>query len=312
MYRHRVLTALRLIVPLCVFLSVLSPGTAWACACGCGVFNVGTSALLPTHPGGFAYLEYDSVNQNRNWSGTKRAPDDDNADKQIRTDFVTAGVQYMFDRSWGIMVELPFWARRFTTTDVNGNVAGFEHSAVGDIRVRGVYSGISSDMSSGLTFGLKLPTGPINTPDFDRDTQIGTGSTDLLLGAYHVGRVPSSDGWNWYSNVQWTEPVINAGGYRPGADVDVVLGSYYNGWKVGAIKISPLAQVVGSERWRDIGALAKSGDTGYERVLLAPGLEVTNGIVRAYADVGFPVYQRMNGNQLVATQLYKLNVGWAF
>jgi hypothetical protein len=46
--------------------------------------------------------------------------------------------------------------------------------------------------------------------------------------------------------------------------------------------------------------------------LLTPGLEAKSGAVRVYGDVGFPVYQFMNGNQLVASELFRLNAGWAF
>jgi hypothetical protein len=307
---NRLSSFVRLLSVFAVLFAAAVPQAA-ACACGCGVFDVGTSALMPTHQGGFAYLEFDHMNQNKNWNGNHRASDDLNNDKQIRTEFFTGGVQYMIDRKWGVMVEAPVWARHFATTDANGNVGGFDHGGVGDIRVRGVYSGFSEDMSSGLTFGAKLPTGSFNNPDFDRDTQIGTGSTDLLLGAYHAGALPGG-AFKWFGNLQWDEPVLDAGGYRPGAEVDGVVGSYYDALTVGGVKIAPLASVVGSLRWRDIGVAADPADSGYKRVLLTPGFEVSRGRVRVYGDVGFPVYQRMYGNQLVASELYKLNIGWSF
>jgi hypothetical protein len=289
----------------------LAPSPLWACACGCGVFDVSTSALLPTKPGGIVYLEYDALNQNKNWGGNKRASDGDNADKQIRTNFFTAGVQYMFNRSWGVMAEVPYWNRLFKTTDDNGNVADSIHSAVGDIRARGVYSGFSDDMSSGVTFGLKLPTGDFTYPNFDRDTQIGTGSTDLLLGAYRIGRFGETD-WNWFSNVQGDKPLLTAGGYRPGAELDAVGGIYYAGWRPRGVLVAPTAHVVGAQRWRDSGPRSNSNDSGYRRVFLSPGLEVMAGSVRIYGDVGFPVYQFVNGNQLVASEQFKLNVGYVF
>jgi len=307
---NRLSSAVRLLLAAAVLAAI--PSSAAACACGCGVFDVGTSALLPTHPGGFAYLEFDHLNQNKNWSGARRASDDANPDKQVRTEFFTGGVQYMFDRTWGYMVDVPVWARHFVTTDAGGGVGGFDHAGIGDARVRGVYTGFSADLSSGLTFGLKLPTGSFNNPDFDRDTQIGTGSTDLLLGVYRVGRVPGVAAWNWYANLQWDEPVLVAGGYRPGAEVDAVLGGYYDAGRVGGFKIAPIASVVGSVRWRDQGTAAHPQDTGYERIVLAPGVEVSRGPWRVYGDVGFPAHQRMNGNQLVASELYKLNVGRRF
>lgn len=302
----------RLFVAAAFLAALASPSPVLACACGCGIFDVGTSALLPTKPGGFAYLEFAHMNQNKNWRGGKRGSDDANEDKQIKTNFFTAGVQYMFGRSWGVMAEIPYWNRLFKTTDASsGEVVDAIHSSVGDIRVRGVYSGFSEDMSSGVTFGLKLPTGDYTYANYDRDTQIGTGSTDLLLGAYKRGRFGAS-AWNWFSNLQWDEPAIAAGGYRPGAEVNAVAGAYYEGWSLGSVGVSPTAQAVFSNRWRDSGPLAMSADTGYRRLLLAPGFEVTAGRVRAHADAGFPVAQFVNGNQLIASEQFKLNLGWSF
>lgn len=309
---NRFSTAVRLLLAIFILTAALSPAPLWACACGCGVFDVGTGMMMPTQAGGFAYLEYDRMDQGRNRSGGSRASGGGNPDKRIRSDYYTGGVRYMLGRSWGFLIEAPVVKRRFVRTDDNGRVGGLDDGAIGDIRARGVYSGFSADMSSGLTFGLKLPTGPIKTPGFDRDTQVGSGSTDLLLGAYHMGVIPMGSAWNWFADAQWSEPVIAGGGYRPGAEINAAFGAYYNGWAPGGFKIAPLAQAVGSVRWRDQGPLANSGDTGYRRVLLSPGLELSKGAVRVYGDVGFPVYQFVNGNQLTAPELYKLNVGWAF
>lgn len=89
-------------------------------------------------------------------------------------------------------------------------------------------------------------------------------------------------------------------------------GVYYNGWSVGAAKIAPVAQVVGSYCLHDRGLAASPGNSGYERVLLAPGVEVDTVGVKIYADVGFPVYQHVRGNQLVASELFKLNISRRF
>jgi hypothetical protein len=34
--------------------------TAWGCACGCDIFDVGTSAMFPNHPGAMIFVDYDS------------------------------------------------------------------------------------------------------------------------------------------------------------------------------------------------------------------------------------------------------------
>src|SRR5882672_2578120 len=96
--------------------AVLTPATALACACGCGVFEVGTASMLPNGPGGTTWLEYDFMNQSENWSGTSSAPKANNEDKQIRSDFITTGMQYMFNRKWGVDVEVPYVDRHFKTT----------------------------------------------------------------------------------------------------------------------------------------------------------------------------------------------------
>ena len=79
----------------------LAPGVVHACACGCNVFDVATSSMLPNGQGGMAWLQYDYQDQNRNWNGTSEAPAADNTDKEIETHFITAGLQYLFNDQWG-------------------------------------------------------------------------------------------------------------------------------------------------------------------------------------------------------------------
>ena len=289
----------------------LLPGSLWGCACGCGVFDVGTSSMFQTQPGGMAWVEYDTMNQNRNWSGSSASSANNNSDKQILTNFFTFGHEFMLTRSWGFMVEVPYWNRYFKTTDDNGDVVGFTHNAMGDLRLKGIYSGFSDNMSTGLTFGLKLPTGDFTYPNFDPDTEIGTGSTDFLLGLYHLGEIPHSN-WDWFAQTQGDLPMLHYSGYDPGSQIDAVVGVYYDAWKIGAVKIAPLAQIIGSHRWSDSGTLADAPDSGYSRVLLTPGLEYDTSRIRVYFDVGFPVYQYTTGNQLIASELFKLNIGYHF
>jgi hypothetical protein len=42
-----------------VFLLGLTPSLSWACACECGVFEVGTASLFPQGGGGTVWFEYD-------------------------------------------------------------------------------------------------------------------------------------------------------------------------------------------------------------------------------------------------------------
>ncbi len=287
---------------------------SWACACGCGVFDVGTASMFPSGQGGTFWEEYDFMDQTHNWSGTSKASNDDNSDKQIRTSFINTGFQYMFNRDWGISVELPYDHRYFKTD--NGapgapDIQSFEHSAVGDMRVKGIYTGLSPDMSTGLEFGFKLPTGDWTYPNFDRDTEIGSGSTDALIGAYHRGPIMSSN-FDYFVQDLLDQPFLTQGGYRPGTEDDAALGAYYNGWSLGGVKVTPVAEVENSYRSRDRGWAANPSDSGYERILLTPGIELDYKRVMVYFDVGFPVYVFTEGDQLVASALYKVTVSYMF
>jgi len=308
---HALAASKRLRVTTLILVTVLViPAKSFACACGCGVFDVSTSGMLPTQEGGVAWLEYDFMNQDRNWSHSSSSASANNDDKDIKTSFFTAGAQYMFSRSWGSEVEVPYWDRHFTTTDDSGNVGSFNHDAFGDVRIKGIYSGFSPDMSSGVTFGLKLPTGDWHYVNFDRDTSIGTGSTDILLGAYHQGNFAGS--WNWFANGELDQPFLIRADYRPGAEVDAVSGVYYNGWSIGNVKIAPVAQVIGSYRLHDNGLAANPQNSGYERILLSPGIEADMAGMRVYGDVEVPLYQYVRGNQLTANVLFKVNVSRSF
>lgn len=292
--------------------SVFAPSLIWACACGCGVFDVGTRSLFPTQPGGQAFVEYDFMDQDRNWSGTSKAPAADNADKKTQTDFFTAGAQYMFDRDWGALLEIPYWNRTFRTTDAAGDIVTHTHDALGDIRIKGIYTGFSDDMSSGITYGLKLPTGDHTYNHFDPDTEIGTGSTDVLLGGFLLGKLPVGRSWDWFLTGQWDQPALTQDDYRPGSEVDAEAGICYHGLRLDDVTVAPLAQVIGSHHWRDHGPAADPINSGYDRLLLSPGVECDLGSVTFYAAVGIPAYQRVNGDQLTARELFTVKMSYAF
>ncbi len=131
---------------------------AWACACGCGIFNVGTSSMFPVGKGATIYEEYDFMDQTRNWSKDSKASSEDNPDKQIRTSFINTGIQYMFNRDWGVSVELPYDHRYFKTDGGDPgspDIQSFVHDAIGDIRIQGIYTGFSPDMSNRASIRIK-------------------------------------------------------------------------------------------------------------------------------------------------------------
>jgi hypothetical protein len=104
-------------------------------------------------------------------------------------------------------------------------------------------------------------------------------------------------------------------------ELDAALGLYYQGLSLGKVKITPVAQAIPSERTTDTGSWASGGvndppvgirNSGYQRVLLSPGIEFDIHPVMIYGDAEFDVLQFSRGNQLVAPVLFKLAVSYMF
>src|SRR6516225_10267396 len=121
-----------------VALAALTVGrSAYGCACGCDIFEVATSSMFPNQPGGMVFVDYDFQDQNQNWSGTSTAPRSDNSDREIKTSFTDVGLQYLFNSSWGIQVEVPYDFRLFTTKKASGKVVTVQWNQFGDVRLEG-------------------------------------------------------------------------------------------------------------------------------------------------------------------------------
>ncbi len=280
-----------------------------ACACGCGVFDIGN--VFTDQPGGNVYAEYDYMDQNKNWKGASQAPAADNDDKNIRTSFYTLGGQYLFESGFGIGVEVPVWARHFVTDD-SGTPESFDHSALGDIRITGAYSGFFENRGTGVTLGIKLPTGDFSYPGFDRVSAIGSGSTDLAFGAYHRGTLDAFGTWRYFLQGRYETAVTEQGGYRPGGEFDAAAAISYDAGTWGGINIAPMLQFVSSARRHDSGIHADPENTGYTRLLLAPGLDFGFRNLVWHAEIALPVYQNVTGNQLVAPVLFKTSIAYLF
>jgi hypothetical protein len=318
---------------------MFAPALALACACGCGIFDVGgASGIMPgTEEGDYSlYFRYDYMNQGTNWEGDHKAPRSDNQDKNLNTSFYFTGAQWHVNPDWTLMTELPVYARHLTTTD-DGTVQGPAGSiytgkmvSLGDLEVMADYTGLFADKNTGLIFGVKFPTGDFSGPkgplggyEFDRDSLPGTGSTDLILGIYHDGALTEDGSVGYYVQARGNIPVLTQGGYRPGNEFDTAAGIDYSFQQVGPFKsISPVLSILTSYRQRDTGPAADFFNSGYYRVLAAPGVQFHFANLRLYTDVELPLYQHVNaaGNlaingssgQMVASALYKIQLNYDF
>jgi hypothetical protein len=186
--------------------------------------------------------------------------------------------------------------------------------SIGDMRVIGRYSGLTADHSVGVQFGLKFPTGsfhntfisgPQSGEPLDRGLQPGTGTTDLLLGAYTFGALNRD--WDYYAEALLQQPLNSREEFRPGTGLNVTLGVRYMSFE----SVTPQIQLnVRTER-RESGANADIENSGATLAYLSPGINVKLAHnARAYAYLQIPVYQRVNGFQIEPR--YSISVGLSF
>ncbi len=309
----------------------LTTTQALACACGCSVFDVGGLDLPQEQDhGGRVFFEFWGTNQTTNYVGSSRAPAALNSDKNLNTQWYNVGFSYNFNRDWGVMVRIPTANRDLTTTTniaFPGSLNTFNSKDIGDIEIMGMYTGFFKDMSTGIMVGVKLPTGTFTAPGLDRDNQIGTGSTDLEVGAFHRGLLTGDNAWQYFGQFLLRRPFLyqaaadpqgffdgNPGvvqTYFPSYQIDGAAGIVYNNlYRVlGLDKITPVAQVIVSNRGHDEGTGADPYNSGFDRVMLSPGVELTkvvdeanNRVVKLYADIEVPIYYRANAANNAGTE----------
>jgi len=195
-------------------------------------------------------------------------------------------VDFAVNPKWNVGVDMPFVMRDHTHTfDSLPPDAPFEQQAKfddpGDIRLLGKYKFDSTEhfAGSGMSIGIKLPTGAINKtmtpPDpadpatpyaLERSAQPGTGSTDLLLGAYYH-RDTESWPWGWFVSGQFQSALKTRDEYRPGNTLNLDLGAHYP----FAPSLTGLLQLNAQFKNRDTGLKANPASGGYS-LNFSPGL----------------------------------------
>lgn len=313
---------------------------ALACAaCGCTLSkDWGTQGISAT-PGFTADLSYDYVNQNQQRYGSSAASasqissvwaSGNEVEDFTVTRTTTASLNYTGD-TWGVSTQLPFVQRTHGTfgsttgnpfPDYSGYATSSDNS-FGDIRVIGTYTGFSADKTTGIIAGIKLPTGSTNATfsdgvtQLDRSLQIGTGSTDLILGGFLTGAV-GKYGWFAQGTVQHAVATKSIAGddYRPGDAYTLNTGIRYA--KFGA-RFTPMLQLNYIHRQADSGTGAtydvntNAPLTGGTLIYLAPGaLLRVGGGTSVYGFVQLPVYQNVVGLQLSPRYTLTAGISHAF
>ena len=178
----------------------------------------------------------------------------------------------------------------------------------GDLRALGRYQfdsggGPLTPSTSGVTFGLKLPTGSTGVSNAEgsvaeRSLQPGTGTTDLILGAFYHRKLMEADA-SWFAQAQYQHAMNSRDGYRPGAQLSADLG-YRQG--VGE-RLGLLVQLNLLHKRADQGAQAEPADSGGRFAFLSPGVSYgLSGNLQAYAFYQHPLHAHVRGVQLTPSK----------
>ena len=238
---------------------------------------------------------------NRNWLGT---------------------LDYGFSPNWGATVVMP-WVDRSHEHIHNHRGAAITESwkftDPGDIRVAGRYQTAIEDAQNlrlgyaGVIAGLKLPTGRTDVANDDgevaeRSLQPGTGTTDLTLAAYFRQALGA---WNasWFTQFGAQLPLNSSQGYKPGRQVLADAGGRWEATE----RLGVLLQLNAVWKGSDSGSEAEPANSGGRWIFISPGF--TFSLTRdasVYGFVQLPVYQNVNGVQLVASRGYAVGASLQF
>jgi hypothetical protein len=278
------------------------------------------------------------------------ALNDAGGDQEVEHDTVnrttTLGIGYAPDDDWGVRLLLPWVDRGHSTYASATNpvtpdqLSTARVKGLGDIRLMATWQGLLEERNLGVQLGVKLPTGhyggpgadgsgiagrhpaafrrgPLSanaSPDnlLDTSLQAGTGTTDLIVGAYYHQAV--SNTVDAFVNGQ-TQAAIANRLHRAGEDFRVGNTTFVGvGMRYAADpRLVPQLQLNLSHKSADQGALADHLDSAGTIVYLSPG--VTGALsdhVQAFAFVQLPMASHLAGYQLAPRWTGSAGVGYSF
>jgi hypothetical protein len=313
------------------FLSI-APLTSWSCAtCGC-TLNSDAALGYFAEPGFRLSFEYDYIHQDQLRSGRRAissVPEGAELERDTLNRYLTLGLDYSPNADWNIDLRVPYVIRTHSTygaydsTQPLPPVSDSRSSSLGDMKWIASYQGLLPEHNFGVQLGLKLPTGQYGTDvkfrsgpaaglPLDASLQPGTGSTDIIVGAYYYRAVGHN--FDAFANVQYQSAVTSkqsqpGNDFRPGNSTSVTVGVRYEAdphW-VPQLQMNLLHKNV------DRGALADITDTAGDVAYLSPGLTVrVVGSLYVYGFAQIPVYSNLVGNQLFPRYTFSVGGSYAF
>jgi len=313
-------------------LALSAPHRASACAtCGC-TLSADAAMGYSAAPGWRMSFEYDYINQDQLRSGTHTAsgvPNGQELEHDTLNRYFTTGLSYSPNSSWNVALLVPEVDRThstygtFDSTQPLPDLSNSRSSSLGDVKLIGSYQGLLPTHNLGIQLGVKLPTGHYGTAvDFysgpnagtplDASLQPGTGSTDVIVGAYYYRAI--SQDFDAFVNGQYQAAVRHhldepGNDYRPGNSTTLSFGLRYE----GSPQWVPQLQVNVLHKSPDQGALADVQNTAGTVLYLSPGLTArVLAPLHVFAFVQLPVYSNLYGTQLFPRFTASVGVSYAF
>ena len=320
--KHRLTTAPLFVASL---FALAASGTASA-SCGAASCSLNTDwdiqGTSGTH-GARLGLRYEYIKQDQLRAGSDKTVAQGVSDTHDELSTVNRNLIASIDYSagqWGVTAQLPLLDRTHAhihNDPVNGaETEQWDFSSVGDLRVVGRYQLPAQPFQSnatGFKFGAKLPTGQTDKANSEgvlaeRPLQPGSGSTDLILGAYHNWRSVGSS-FAWFAHILFQTPVSSHDHFRPGDQTAIDVGASYP----VSPELTAMVQINGQIKSRDSGSNAEPESSGGKFVNLSPGAAYAVGKnVQIYGFVQMPLYQYVNGTQLTPDWSAVLGANYQF
>ena len=317
---------------------------ALACAsCGCTLSSDWGAQGLSSQVGWSIDVRLDALNQDQLRSGTGTIsaanagqvinPSTGNpaeVEKFTNNRYLTTTVDYNQGDTWGVTFTIPYIDRNHSTLGTgsdganpgpNGDSYDSQSAGLGDVRVVGRYFGFSEAKNFGIQLGLKLPTGATSQMSndgsipVDPGLQLGTGTTDLILGAYYFDNL--NQNWDYFLQAQFQSALANGymsnggngGSYRPGDSVNLTGGLRYHGFE----SFTPEVQINARNANIDSGTVADTYATGGTLVYLTPGVSIpVTENLSIHTNLQIPIYQNLNGIQLAPTSIFSIGASFKF
>lgn len=315
-----------------VWLLAVMPAWAQACgSCGCTLNSDWASQGVTVGPGVRLDLRYDDYFLGTLMNGATKVdkagltaaarvnqdPGNPELQQSTHNRITTLGLDYAPNYEWAVNVQLPWINRNHQTLGPgDSQFSGSSTKSMGDAKVLVRYQGSEENAHGGWILGLKLPTGasdktfdagPATGSLIDSGLEPGSGTTDVILGAYRYGLLTESFGY--FTQALWQRAVQPHNDFLPSPSLNVSVGVRYLEWS----RVVPQLQLNALAEGREGGKNGDKDNSGSRQIFLSPGanFKLSNHF-GAYLYVQYPLYRHVNGLQLEAQQFYTAGLHYRF